>query len=365
MSSQSETSKRRTLIIVLVALAVVVIGAVTWAAVVSTQGGQGTRAGRVPSTAKPTPSASASAAPVPGPRAICPTTGTRVSTASELSAALAKVKPGSTILLAPGTYSGHFVATVSGSKGSPISLCGPADAILDGGGIKHDYVVHLNKASYWHLVGFTVRNGQKGVMVDGSVGSILQGLTVSHTGHEAIHLRTSSTDNIVRDNRVSDTGHLKKKYGEGIYVGTAEPNWCKVSNCKPDRSDRNLIVGNTIWGTTAESVDIKEGTTGGVLANNSFDGSQITSADSWVDVKGDGWVIENNTGVNSPGDGFQTHEILKGWGTKNVFKDNTAHVNGPGYGFASRPALANVVECNNTVTGAASGKTTPSCTRTG
>jgi hypothetical protein len=198
-------------------------------------------------------------------------------------------------------------------------------------------------------------------MADGTVGSILQGLTVYHTGHEAIHLRTNSTDNTVRGNRVSDTGHLKKKYGEGIYVGTASPNWCKVNACNPDRSDRNILVGNTIFGTTAESVDIKEGTTGGILVGNSFDGSHITDADSWVDVKGNAWVVENNTGVHSPGDGFQTHEILDGWGTNNVFRNNIAHVDGPGYGFAMTPALANVVECNNSVTGAASGKTVPPC----
>ncbi|MDQ1597871.1 MAG: hypothetical protein QOI70_1295 [Microbacteriaceae bacterium] len=362
MSSQWDASKRRTLLIVLAAVAVVLIGAVIWGVVALTGGGQqGPREGRAPSSGTPTPSTAPSIPPAAGTRAVCPTSGTRVSTSSELHAALAAAKPGSTIHLAPGIYSGHFQATASGSKDAPISLCGPAGAILDGGGIQHEYVLHLNKVSYWNLIGFSVRNGQKGVMLDGTVGSIVQGLTVTHTGHEAIHLRTSSTDNTVRDNRVSDTGHLKSKYGEGIYVGTAEPNWCKVSGCNPDRSDRNVLVGNIISGTTAESVDIKEGTTGGLLVGNSFDGSQIKAADSWVDVKGNGWVIENNTGVNSPGDGFQTHEILNGWGTKNVFRNNTAHVDGPGYGFAMRPALANVVECNNTVTGAASGPTVPSC----
>jgi hypothetical protein len=361
MTSQPDGVRRRTLIVVLAAVAVVIIGVVTWGIFASTGGGQAPHGGKTPLNAKPTPSASASPVPLPGARAVCPTTGTRVSTAAQLTAALAEAKPGSTILLAPGIYSGNFEATTSGTKDLPISLCGPPEAILDGGQIEHLYVFHLNHASYWHLVGFTARNGQKAIMADGTVGSILQGLTVYHTGHEAIHLRTNSTDNTVRDNRVSDTGHLKAKYGEGIYVGTAEPNWCKVNACNPDRSDRNILVGNTISGTTAESVDIKEGTTGGILVGNSFDGSNITAADSWVDVKGNAWTIENNTGVHSPGDGFQTHEIIDGWGTNNVFRNNIANVDGPGYGFAMTPALANIVECNNRVTGAASGKTVPAC----
>ena len=59
-------------------------------------------------------------------------------------------------------------------------------------------------------------------------------------------------------------------------------------------------------------------------------------------------MIDGNTGTDSPGDGFQTHEILDGWGTTNVFRTNTATLNGPGMGYSLTPERANVVECNNT-----------------
>jgi hypothetical protein len=110
-------------------------------------------------------------------------------------------------------------------------------------------------------------------------------------------------------------------------------------------------------------VDIKEGTSNGILRGNTFDGSKLQSdvADSWVDVKGNNWLIEGNTGTNSPNDGFQTHRILAGWGNHNTFRNNIAHVNGPGYGFALTPALDNVVECNNTVTGGVRGTSNVSC----
>ncbi len=93
---------------------------------------------------------------------------------------------------------------------------------------------------------------------------------------------------------------------------------------------------NTIYGTTAEAVDIKEGTTGGMLSRQLVRRSGISKGggDSWVDVKGNNWVIEANVGVNCPMDGFQVHDEPDGWGKGNRFSDNTATVNGPGFGFS-------------------------------
>jgi hypothetical protein len=274
---------------------------------------------------------------------------------------LTAARPGDVIRVAPGTYTGEFVATADGTREQPIYLCGSRNAVLDGGDIEGGYVLHLDGAAYWRLVGFTVTNGQKGVMTDRTVGSVVQQLDVHHIGDEAIHLRDNSTDNLVLDNEVSDTGLRRDKYGEGIYVGTAISNWCSYSECRPDRSDRNIVKGNTITRVTSEAVDLKEGTTGGVLEDNTFDGSHMSGADSWVDVKGNNWLIRGNRGDGSTEDGFQTHEILHGWGDHNVFTGNTANVDGPGYGIALRPEEDNVVACDNTETGAAQGLSNTTC----
>lgn len=309
---------------------------------------------------QPAPSASASA--LPGEVPECPEGGVEVATADELQDALAAAQPGDVIRLADGTYEGSFVAEASGEPDSPIHLCGDSAAVLDGGGTDDGTVVHLDGADHWVLLGFTVQNGQKGVMADGTVGSVIGGLTVRQIGDEAIHLRATSTDNRVVGNTVSDTGLRKPDFGEGIYVGTAESNWCEISDCEPDRSDRNEITGNTISATTAESVDIKEGTSAGLLQDNVFDGAGMTGdADSWVDVKGNDWVITGNRGENSPADGFQTHEVLDGWGTGNRFSGNVATVNGPGYGFALTPELQNIVACDNVAEGAGSGLANVEC----
>ncbi|MDP9998805.1 right-handed parallel beta-helix repeat-containing protein [Pseudarthrobacter sulfonivorans] len=317
-----------------------------------------------PSKPGPTESAGASGG-AGGPAAVppdCPAATATVATAAELTAALAAPQPGAVILLADGVYVGNFVGTGAGTSDQPVTLCGGRGAVLDGGGQEEGYVLHLDRASYWTVQGFTVRNGQKGVMLDETTQSVIQGLLVEGIGDEAIHLRRFSSDNRVAGNTVTGAGLRKPKFGEGIYVGTAESNWCNISSCEPDKSDRNEISDNIISGTTAESVDIKEGTSDGVLSGNNFEGSSIREADSWVDVKGKGWRIERNSGKNSPLDGFQTHEILDGWGTGNVFRENTAEVNGPGLGYSLKPVRDNVVDCSNTASHAEQGLSNLPCT---
>lgn len=283
----------------------------------------------------------------------CPEATTSVTNASELEEALDGAAPGDVIVMEPGTYEGEFTAQAQGSKDEPIMLCGTEDAVLDGGPEDGGYTVHLDGAENWHLLGFSVTGGQKGVMADGVTGAVIEGLTVSETGDEAIHLRQHSTDNTVVGNHISNTGLRKPKFGEGVYIGSAESNWEDQTGGEPDASDRNLIENNHIEATSAEAVDIKEGTRGGVLRNNTFDGSETggdDDADSWVDVKGNDWLIEGNEGTNNPGDGFQTHEILDGWGTGNTFRHNIADGAGSGHAIALTPELDNVVECNNSAT---------------
>jgi parallel beta-helix repeat protein len=302
-------------------------------------------------------------APLPAAGTACtqnPTT--EVHNADELTEALAGARTGSVIRMAAGTYRGMFVATAQGTPDKPIALCGGRDAILDGGTTDGGYAFHLDGATHWELSGFTVRGGQKGVMADRTQGTVIDGLLVEGTGDEAIHLRQNSTDNVVRGNTVQRTGLRNGKFGEGIYIGSAESNWCEQTNCEPDRSDRNVIEGNTISGTTSESVDIKEGTTGGILRGNTFSGAGMTDADSWVDIKGNGWSIVGNVGTDSPEDGFQVHEILDGWGLDNTFDSNTATVNADGFAInVTKNKERNRVGCDNRGIDAGQGLSPEAC----
>jgi hypothetical protein len=315
--------------------------------------------GGVPSSGPASDAALPDATPVR-----CPKATVTVSSAAQLIHAVGIVRPGAVISLADGTYTGNFTATTSGTAAQPIWLCGGPGAVLDGANYKVGYVLHLDKASYWRIVGLSVRDAQKGVVLDSSSHSVLQGLVVTDVGDEGIHLRAASSFDVVTMNTVARTGKLNGKFGEGIYVGSARKNWPKYgAGGGPDRSDYDVVRANHISATTAECVDIKEGTTGGLLEGNVFDGSHgLTAADSWVDVKGDDWHIVDNSGTASPNDGFQTHQIVQGWGTGNVFSGNHSAVDGPGYGIHLTNRTGNIVECDNTATGAGAGTSNVACT---
>jgi hypothetical protein len=295
----------------------------------------------------------------------CDTNSQPVTSAADLTQALAAAVPGTMLLLAPGTYSGHFVAKTSGTSSEPISLCGTRDSVLDGGSTKLGYTLYLNGASWWRLIGFTVKGGQKGIVTDHVDHDLISGLYVHDIGDEGIHLRSFSTDNIVEGVTVRNTGLATVKFGEGIYVGSANKNWCKYTSCQPDASDRNVIRGNDIASTTAENIDIKEGTTAGVITGNKLSGEGMvaSAATAWVNVKGNGWTVSENTGLRSLKDGFQVHRVYAGWGKGNIFRLNKAMVDGPGYGFYIQSAsLLTILACDNTAVGAALGLSNAHCT---
>jgi hypothetical protein len=311
-----------------------------------------------------TPASSRPARQAPGASSVSCGSGTQVSSASDLRSALGNARPGETIVLAPGVYQGDFQATVSGTAAAPITLCGPRSAVLQGDGIESGYTFHLDHASYWRVEGFTVQGGQKGVMTDDASYVLISGLYVHGTGDEAIHLRDFSSYDTVSHNVVRDTGLLVAFYGEGIYVGSANKNWCKYSNCQPDASDHDVITGNDISNTNAENIDIKEGTTGGTISGNHLDGTGMVSsaATSWINVKGNDWTVTGNTGVDSIGNGFSVHQVYPGWGIDNVFRGNQITVNGPGYGiYVQSKHLNTLVGCDNTVSGAQSGFSSVTC----
>jgi parallel beta helix pectate lyase-like protein len=324
-----------------------------------------------PRAATASPSISASPEPSPSPQtgtsvpasASCPA-GQQVANESDLTQALSSAVPGAVIILAPGNYVGQFIATASGTATAPITLCGSSDAIIDGGDIKTGYAFYLNGASWWQLLGFTVKGGQKGVVTDHASHVLIKGLYVHDVGDEGIHLRSFSSDNIIEEVKVRNTGLLTAKFGEGIYVGTANKNWCKYTACSPDQSDRNVVKNNDIANTTAENIDIKEGTTSGVIQGNQLDGVGMvaSAATAWVNVKGNGWTVVGNTGQHSIKDGFQVHQVYKGWGVGNIFRSNHAVVDGPGYGFYVQSAsLSTVLACDNTATSAGKGLSNARC----
>ncbi|WP_083933120.1 discoidin domain-containing protein [Kribbella catacumbae] len=313
-----------------------------------------------------------------------------VSTAAQLQAALANAQPGQTIRLASGQYRGSFLTQRAGSAAAPITLTGPPTAVLinDGpsgtapscpaptSGWDSGYGLWLFGAPYWKLTGFTVQESKKGIVLDNSHHVTIDGVSVHHTDEEAVHFRRSSADGVIKNSKITDAGLVQKGYGEGVYLGSAGSNWgCHGNSGGVDKSDRVQVLDNQLGpNIAAEAIDVKEGTTGGVIRGNTFDGRGISgenSADSWVDVKGFGYVIENNTATfSSPGtfaNGYETHNptttpsFPNGCG--NAWRNNSSDLGGTGmYAvyITSRSkctADENVVYSSNTVRNAQTGLT--------
>jgi hypothetical protein len=150
---------------------------------------------------------------------------------------------------------------------------------------------------------------------------------------------------------------------------------CHGNSGGVDKSDRIQVLNNRIGpNIAAEPVDVKEGTFNGVIRGNTFNGTGISgqnSADSWIDVKGIGYLIEDNTGTfSSPGTfahGYETHNTSTTRsfqnGCGNVWRGNRSDLGGVG-GYAinitSTSKCAgnpNVVYASNTVTRAVQGLT--------
>jgi hypothetical protein len=341
-----------------------------------------------PPPAAPSPAGTSTGA---SPTSVAPGAGdeVRVTDPESLRAALAAARPGQTITLADGRYPGRpargndgdepgrYLITTSGTAAAPITLRGSRAAVIDGDGPGGGYVLHLVGASHWVLRGFTVSSGSKGIVLDRSSHDVLDDLHVTDIGAEGVHFRDSSSDNTLSTSEVDHTGVKHEGFGEGVYLGSASSNWDRYSGGRPDRSDRNQVLDNHLHDTAAENIDVKEGTSGGIVRGNTLDGDGTAgqnSADSWIDVKGSDYLVERNHGVHTaaPGDpagcargrearfcsGFEVHTPIEGAGARNTFRGNRLEVNAPGAGIWLQNTAVergNVVGCDNEVVGAGAG----------
>lgn len=271
--------------------------------------------------------------------------------AAALQAALDAAVAGTVLQLPSAVYSGRFRASTSGTADAPIVLCGSGATVLDGGDVDGGYTLHLDGVAFWEVRDLTIRGGQKGVVLDATTHSSLSALEISDVGQEGLHLRSGSTDNTVGAVTVERTGLVDPDFGEGVYVGSAESNWCRYSACEPDRSDRNVFDGLVVRDTTAEALDAKEGTTGGVVRGSSLSTGASPVVDSAVDLKGSEWRLEDST-VQGPVDAVSIHVILPPWGAGNIVASSVLLPGPGGVGVAvigAARAAGNTVECDNTV----------------
>jgi hypothetical protein len=303
-----------------------------------------------------------------------------VDNVEEIREALATSSPGTVIQVLDGEYEfkPRLAASASGTSDAPITLLGSRQVVFRTKNAAGDYGLSIT-GDYWRVTGITVAHATKGIVLDGSVGSVLDGVEVFDVGDEAVHFRACSSDGMLRNSFIHDTGRNSPQYGEGVYVGSANSNWSKYECTDPlegradgDNTERVLIENNTFEDVTAEGADLKEGTDSGTLRGNTFlrtGTSGQNSADSAVDAKGNNWLIERNvvSETDAPWDdngterrsefedGFQAHSVYEGYGTGNTFRGNSVDGAIPGFGVGLYPSAANIVTCDNSAPGAQQG----------
>lgn len=237
-----------------------------------------------------------------------------------LHRALIYAEPGDDIMLYPGDYKGiktespedrwhYFHSHRSGTSTAPITVRSYSrndiqqlygDSV-DGAG----YVFYLT-GNNWRIRDLKFHTGQKGIMLDSANYNVLDNIAIHTVRDEGMHFRQSSSNNVLSNCHIYDTGRLKPGFGEAVYVGTHE------GDRLGDHSNNNRIGGCLLGpGVTAEAIDIKAGTVNTIVEHNTMNSAGISGvnyADSFIDFKGDEIIVRFNQ-MHWQGNGHMDHGI--------------------------------------------------------
>ncbi len=241
--------------------------------------------------------------------------------------ALTLVRAGDTIHLAPGDYFENLISVNAGRAGAPITITGPADAVLRGAG-KASAAFYLTD-NYYTLTGFTIdglygdpdsKDGytQKLLYVQGKgdkegvTGLRVLAMHFQNAGGECLRLRYFAQQNEIAYSSFRVCGLLDfvfdegGKNGEGIYIGTAPAQLEDGKNptADPDESGNNWIHHNQMDTQGNECVEIKEGGYNNLIEYNLCTG-QLDPASAGIGARGSNNIIRYNTIYDNVGAGIR------------------------------------------------------------
>lgn len=293
---------------------------------------------------------------------------------ASIQRAVERARPGDSIRLAPGRYAQDVISQRDGAADAPITISGPADAVLTGAGRAR--VVELNH-SYLTLQGFTIdglwgapdapagfrekllyvvsRRPEQGV-----TGVRVLGLTLRNAGGECLRLRYQAHNNEVAGSRFERCGvhdfvfHAGKRNGEAIYIGTAPEQRDNGANptAAIDRSNDNWVHDNSFDTQGNECVDIKEGSSGNLVERNRCTGQRDPNS-AGFDARGSGNIFRYNESYGNVGAGIRLGGDGPRDGVDNQVYGNDLHDNrAGGIKVVRQPQLL----CGNTLRGNRGGK---------
>jgi hypothetical protein len=284
-------------------------------------------------------------------------------------------QPGDRISLAPGDYYQDVVSKRDGTAGAPITITGPADAVLKGGGDSRIVQVHHDNLT---LEGFTIdglwgsptsKGGYREKLLyvvgsrphDGVTGLRILHMTFRNSGGECLRLRYFAQHNEIAYSRFVGCGvhdfkfKAGKRNGEGIYIGTAPEQRGNGINSTADidRSDDNWIHHNNFDTQGNECVDIKEGSAGNIVEHNICTGQRDPNSGGF-DVRGVNNVFRYNESYGNTGAGIRLGGDTPADGVDNAVYGNNFHDNHAGGVKLVRKRQASL--CGNQVSNNHGGK---------
>jgi parallel beta-helix repeat protein len=179
-------------------------------------------------------------------------------------------RPGDTILVRRGVYSGQVKVYQNGRAGAPIVIKGERGAIIDGSRTRVDTLVEIGGS---HIVfeGFEIRNASRtGIGLWGTfhtivrknvvVGSQGAGIWVGH------HQRGRSGQNIVEKNLIVDNArmNISRKRSSGWPIGIAIAV-----------SDQSIVRSNRVYENHGEGIGVLSSTNVKVYDNTVYDNFSV------------------------------------------------------------------------------------------
>jgi hypothetical protein len=281
--------------------------------------------------------------------------------------AVDRASPGAVIQLAPGDYFQDVVSRRDGARDAPITIEGPASAVLHGGGaarmfeINHDYITldGFTLDGLWGKSSSARGYREKLLYVVGSAAhNGVTGLRVVHmvfrnAGGECLRLRYFARQNEIAFSHFEACGVHDFKFkagklnGEAIYIGTApEQRGKRTPTADADASNDNWIHHNTFDTRGNECVDIKEGASGNIVEHNRCTGQRDPKSGGF-DIRGNGNVLRYNESYGNAGAGIRLGGDTAADGVDNLVYGNRIYDNRAGGIKFQRARQAKV--CGNTL----------------
>jgi hypothetical protein len=264
---------------------------------------------------------------------------------------LDRAQPGDVIHLGAGVYMQDVVSKRAGTAEAPITIEGPADAVVKGAGKSHIFEINHD---YLTLDGFTIDGlwGSPASMAgyrekllyvigaqprDGVVGLRVLHMTFRNAGGECLRLRYFAQHNEIGYSRFEGCGvhdfkfHAGKRNGEAIYIGTAPEQRGNGENPTrdADQSSANWIHHNTFNTQGNECVDVKEASSANLVEYNTCTGQQDPNSGGF-DARGSGNIFRYNESYGNRGAGIRLGGDSAGDGVDNQVYDNNIHDNRAG-----------------------------------